>query len=319
MSRRRRRRAPPRGGVGGAKLVDGLARILDGDALTVVVNTGDDFVHWGLAISPDLDTVMYTLAGLAHPEQGWGLDGESFQALSMVERYGGESWFRLGDRDLATHLVRTTALAAGARLTDVTARLAGGLGVRHRILPMSDRPRRTLVDTVEHGVLSFQDWFVRHRAAPTVRRISWSDDPPPTPEVVSALAQADVVIVCPSNPYVSVDPILTLPGVGPVLASRRVVAVSPIVAGQAVKGPVARLAVELAGEPASAATIARHYGGLLAGLVVEHGDGAGVAATGVRVRETATVMRSPADRERLAAEVLAFAEELPSPTRPGEP
>jgi len=301
------------GGVGGAKLVDGLARILDGDSLATVVNTGDDFVHWGLAIAPDLDTVMYTLAGVSHPEQGWGLADEGFRALSMVERYGGPAWFRLGDRDLATHLLRTEALRAGERLTDVTARLARALGVRHPILPMADGARRTLIETERDGVLPFQDWFVGRRAKPEVRAIRWSDDPPPTPEVLAAIERADAIVIAPSNPYVSVDPILSLPGMRAALSHKAIVAVSPIVGGAAVKGPLGEMVRTVAGEPASAAAIARHYQGrwegLLAGFVVEHGDARELPA-GLRVREAATVMATADDRRRLAAEVLAFVEEL---------
>ncbi len=292
------------GGVGGAKLVSGLADLLDAASLTAIVNTGDDFTHWGLHIAPDLDTVMYTLAGLSHPVQGWGLAGDTFTALAMVERYGGEAWFRLGDRDLGTHLARTRALAAGRTLTEVTASLCRALGVAHRVLPMSDGPRRTVFDTEEHGTLSFQDYFVRHGFRPTLRRVRFEGDPPPTPEVLEAIAAADLVVICPSNPYVSVDPILTLPGLREALAGRRVIAVSPIVGGDVIKGAAAKQMRELgAGEP-SAAAIARHYGGLLTALVVERGDA--FEAPGLRVHEADTVMRTQDDRRRLAAEVLAL-------------
>jgi LPPG:FO 2-phospho-L-lactate transferase len=247
--------------------------------------------------------VMYTLAGLSHPEQGWGLDGETFQALALIERYGGPAWFRLGDRDLATHLMRTEALAAGRTLTRVTADLCSALGVGPRILPMADAPRPTIVETDE-GTLGFQEWLVRRRAAPVVTAV-WSDGPPePTPQVLAAIADADVVIVGPSNPYVSIDPILGLDGVRAALADKRVIAVSPIVAGAAVKGPLATMIPQLASRPASASAMAAHYGELLSGFVLEKGD---AAPAWLSCLETATVMRDRADRARLASEIVEFA------------
>jgi LPPG:FO 2-phospho-L-lactate transferase len=323
-------REPPRvvalsGGVGGAKLVDGLAAVLPPEALTIVVNTGDDFDHWGLRICPDLDTVMYTLAGLAHPEQGWGLAGETFGAFAMVERLGGATWFRLGDRDLGTHLVRTQRLAGGARLTEITADLCRGLGVAHRVLPMCDAPRPTMIDTRDDGTLGFQDWLVRRRAAPAVTRV-WSAGPAASaPAVVAAIEAADVVILGPSNPYVSIDPILAVEGVRAAISRRPTVAVSPIVAGRAVKGPLAAMIEQLAARPPGPDAIADHYAGLLQGLVYEEGDAAPGAAidhahvvdrtratspSGIRTLATATVMSTRDDRARLAREVLAFAETL---------
>jgi LPPG:FO 2-phospho-L-lactate transferase len=291
------------GGVGGARLVDGLAAVLPPGALTVIVNTGDDFVHWGLSISPDTDTVMYTLAGLAHPQQGWGLAGESFHALAMVERFGGEAWFRLGDRDLATHVLRSDALARGKSLTEVTAALCGALGVRSQVLPMSDLPRPTLIDTPE-GTLSFQDWLVRRQGRPKVRAVRFGGRPAPAPGVIEAIAAAELVVIGPSNPYVSIDPILALDGVREALGRRSVVAVSPIVDGRAVKGPLAEMIVELARRPATAAAVADHYGDLLSGIVIERGD---APPARLRVLETATVMGDRADRARLAREVLTWA------------
>jgi LPPG:FO 2-phospho-L-lactate transferase len=293
------------GGVGGAKLVSGLADILPASDLTVVVNTGDDFTHWGFHIAPDIDTVMYTLSGLSHPVQGWGIAGDTFTALAMVERYGGESWFRLGDRDLGTHIVRAQALASGKTLTEVTESLCRALGVAPRLLPMSDGPRRTVFDTVEHGPLSFQEYFVKHGFRPTVRRVRFDGDPPPSPAAIEAIAAADFVVICPSNPYVSVDPIITLPGMREALARKTVIAVSPIVGGKALKGAAAKLMVELGdGEP-SAAGVARHYGDLLTAFVVEHGDE--VDIPGLRVHATNTVMVTQADRRSLAADVIAVA------------
>lgn len=292
------------GGVGGARLLDGLQAALPAGALTAIVNTGDDLEHWGLHVSPDVDTVLYTLSGLADETRGWGLEGETFGALEMVRRYGGDDWFALGDRDLATHLVRTRALARGETLTETTAQLARALGVRTRVLPMADGPCRTMIDTDEHGALPFQEWFVRLRTRPVVRRVWFAGAPLPAPGVLTALAEADLVVIGPSNPYVSIDPILSLRGVREALAGRQVVALSPIVNGRAVKGPLGELIPQLAGRAPSAAAVAAHYGALVGGWVVERGDGAEIAAP---LLETQTVMRDRMDRRRLAEEILAFA------------
>ena len=293
------------GGVGGARLLDGLARALPPGALTAIVNTGDDFVHLGLNVSPDVDTVMYTLAGLAHEERGWGLAEESFAGLSMVKRYGGPDWFGLGDRDLATHLLRTEALRAGESLSSVTARLCAALGVTQRVLPMSDRPVSTLIETEKEGTLPFQQWFVRRRAEPRVRRVRFDGDLVPAPGVIEAIDACDLVVVGPSNPYVSVDPILSLQGVREAIERLPVIALSPIVGGSAVKGPLATMIVDLAGEPPSAGAVVRHYRDLLRAVVVENGDEATVSS--IPVLGTSTVMRSREDRLRLARETLVFA------------
>lgn len=297
------------GGVGGARLLDGLARALPPGALTAVVNTGDDFVHLGMNVSPDLDTVMYTLAGLAHEERGWGLAEESFAGLSMVKLYGGPDWFALGDRDLATHLLRTEALRAGESLSVVTARLCAALGIGQRVLPMSDAPVRTMIETEGEGTLPFQQWFVRRRAEPRVRAVHFDGERVPAPGVVEAIDACDLVVVGPSNPYVSVDPILCLTGVRDAIARRPVVALSPIVGGQAIKGPLATMIRDLAGEAPSPGAVARHYRGLVRAMVVEHGDEGTVES--IPVLGTATVMRSRDDRLRLARQVLAFAERTP--------
>jgi LPPG:FO 2-phospho-L-lactate transferase len=293
------------GGVGGARLLDGLARALPEGELTCIVNTGDDFEHLGLHVSPDLDTVMYTLSGLADEERGWGLAGETFSALSMVERYGGASWFALGDRDLATHIVRTEALRRGEPLSSVTARLTRAVGIPHPILPMADERVSTLLDTVDHGTLPFQTWFVKHRA-PAVRAVRFEGSRSPAPGVIQAIAAADVVVLGPSNPYVSIDPILSLDGVRAALAAKGLVMVSPIVGGRAVKGPLAAMLGELGGEEPSAAAVVRHYRGLVRAAVVETGDEG--ALSGIPVLATSTVMRSRDDRLRLAREVISFAE-----------
>lgn len=305
------------GGVGGARLVRGLARALPAEVLTTIVNTGDDFEHWGLHVSPDVDTIMYALAGLSHEERGWGLADETFRALEALRAYGEDGWFAIGDRDLATHMARTLGMARGETLTRATTRLCAALGVKSRVLPMSDRRRPTMIDTQEHGPLTFQNWFVRHRAEPAALRVWFDGTAGATPEVLDAVRQAELVVIGPSNPYVSIDPILTLPGVREALFSRsappaRVVAVSPIVHGLAIKGPLATMIPGLAGTAPSAAAIAAHYDryGGLAGLVVEQGDAFG----GLPTLETRTVMRSPADSETLARAVLDFAAGLVAAT-----
>ena len=291
------------GGVGGARLLHGLARALPEGALTAVVNTGDDLEHWGLSVSPDLDTVMYTLADLADEARGWGLVDESWGALSMMRRYGADDWFQLGDRDLATHLTRTLGLRRGETLSAVTARMCAALGVGCRVLPMSDAPCRTIIETREHGDLPFQVWFVKHRAAPAVRGVRFEGDAPPAPGLLDAIAAAELIVIGPSNPYVSVDPILSRPGVRDAVFGKTVVALSPIVNGLAVKGPLASMIRELAGDAPGPAAIARHYRGELAGMVVERGD----ECAGVPTLATDTVMRSRSDSLRLAREILAFA------------
>jgi LPPG:FO 2-phospho-L-lactate transferase len=300
------------GGVGGAKLADGLVHLL-GQRLTVIVNTGDDFIHLGLHISPDLDTVMYTLAGIANPQTGWGIAGETWNFLDRVERLGGPTWFRLGDRDLATHVLRTERLAAGETHTAVTAALTRALGVAATLLPMTDDPVRTIIGT-DGGELSFQDYFVRLACAVPVRSIRY--DGALAARLNPALvrfAELSAIIICPSNPYLSVDPILAVPGMRAWLRAQGcpIVAVSPIVGGEAIKGPAAKIMVEL-GAPASVVGIARHYAGLVDGLIIDTVD-AGlatqVAAEGMAVKVAPTVMSNPGDRVALASTALAFAGE----------
>jgi LPPG:FO 2-phospho-L-lactate transferase len=297
------------GGVGGARLAHGIAKAVDAEHLAIVVNVGDDFTHWGLSISPDLDTVMYTLADLADVERGWGLQDETFHALSMMQRYDAETWFQLGDRDLATHVLRSRWLREGLTLTKVTARLCHALGIAPRVLPASDTPCATMIDTAG-GTLTFQDWLVRDRARADVKRVWSRGEPRPSPALLEALDRADTVIIGPSNPYVSIDPILRVPGVRERVAARRTVAVSPIVHGKAVKGPLARMLQTLAGAEPSAAAVAQHYGTLLSGIFVESGDEA--AIHDVAVGAGGTVMQTRAQSLSLAHEVLAFADTLPS-------
>jgi LPPG:FO 2-phospho-L-lactate transferase len=300
------------GGVGGAKLADGLAKLL-GERLTAIVNTGDDFTHLGLHISPDLDTVMYTLAGIANPQTGWGIAGETWNFLRHVERLGAPAWFRLGDRDLATHVLRTERLAAGDTHTSVTATLCRALGVTATLLPMSDDPVRTIIGT-EEGELPFQDYFVRLACAVPVRGIRY--DGAVAARLNPGLAKLDpsTIVVCPSNPYLSVDPILAVPGMREWLRAQGcpIVAVSPIVGGAAIKGPAAKIMAEL-GVPVSVVGIARHYGGLIDGLVVDVAD-AGlapeIAAEGMAVKVAPTVMSNPDDRLVLARTCLGFADEI---------
>jgi LPPG:FO 2-phospho-L-lactate transferase len=301
------------GGVGGAKLAHGLAQILPPEELAIVVNTGDDFEHLGLHISPDLDTVMYTLSGIANPETGWGLRDETWNFLDALDRLGGETWFRLGDRDLAVHVERSHRLWRGETLTQVTAALCAALGVGPRVLPMTDDLLRTMVQTDE-GELEFQEYFVHRRCAPRVSgfRFDGLAGAFPTDAVLAALHSADVIVFCPSNPFVSLDPILSLPGVRERAAQKGAVAVSPIVGGQALKGPAAKMFAEL-GLEVTAASVAAHYGELLRGFVLDTVDAeleSAVQTETLKVLVTDTVMKTDADRARLAREVLAFAAKL---------
>jgi LPPG:FO 2-phospho-L-lactate transferase len=296
------------GGVGGAKLAHGLAMRLAPDDLTVVVNTGDDFEHLGLSISPDLDTVMYTLAGVANGATGWGLAGESWNFLDALGRLDGETWFRLGDRDLATHVERTRRLKAGETLTAVTGALCAALKVGPLVLPMTDDRLRTVVATDE-GELAFQEYFVHRQCQPRVSGFVFEGEARPTAAVMEALDTAEVIIICPSNPFVSIGPILALPGVRERLQGQPVVAVAPIVGGQAIKGPAAKMLAELKME-VSPVAVARYYDGLLNAFVldvVDEGMANAIASGGLKVVVTDTIMRSDADRARLAQEVLDLA------------
>lgn len=313
------------GGVGGAKLAFGLQQAL-GQALTVMVNTGDDFTHLGLAISPDIDTVLYTLSGLADPVRGWGRAGETWQFMSALRQLGGADWFQLGDLDLAMHVERTRRLAGGERLSQVVADTAHRLGLAARILPMSDDPVRTIVETPQ-GRLAFQHYFVRERCVPPVLRLGFegAEAARILPELALLLAGdgLEAVIICPSNPYLSIDPILALPGLRDALArcAAPVVAVSPLIGGQAVKGPTAKIMGELGLEAGNAA-IAAHYAGLVDGLVINTGDGtdaAAVNARGLACQVTPTLMTGPAERVALAEACLAFARTLASERRAKRP
>lgn len=301
------------GGVGGAKLADGLAQTLPAEDLTIIVNTGDDFEHFGLSICPDLDTVCYTLAGLANPETGWGLAGESWTALEAAKALGAPGWFGLGDRDLGTHLERTRRLRGGDALHAITADFCRAWGIGPQVLPMSDDPVRTMVQTAA-GELAFQNYFVEVRCEPEVRgfRFAGIEAAQPAPGVLAAIAAADLVLICPSNPWVSIGPILGLPGLRAALAAKPVVAVSPIIGGQAVKGPAAKMFRELGIAP-SAFAVAEYYGDLLSGLVLDTLDSdqqEAVRELGIITLATASIMQDPGDRARLAAEVLEFGQSL---------
>lgn len=304
------------GGVGGAKLAAGLAHLL-GERLTMLVNTGDDFEHLGLHISPDLDTVMYTLAGIANPDTGWGVVGETWNFIDQVDRLGGPTWFRLGDRDLATHAVRTERLSRGETLSAVTADLCRALGIHSTVLPMTDDRVRTIVYS-EGKRLAFQDYFVRMKCAVPVTKLSFDGAASarynPALDQLSVKPEPLAIIICPSNPYLSIDPILALPGLRDWIARSGavVVAVSPIIGGAAVKGPAAKIMLELGLKP-SAAAVGRHYGRLIDGFVVDDLDAAGtteIAASGRAVLSTQTLMRDASDRIKLASDCLAFVEDL---------
>jgi LPPG:FO 2-phospho-L-lactate transferase len=299
------------GGVGGAKLSAGLQEALAPGDLSVVVNTADDFDPWGLRVCPDLDTVMYTLAGVANPETGWGLAGESFAFLEALAGYGEDTWFKLGDRDLATHVLRTQKLRQGETLTGATESLARALGVPGPILPMCDEKVSTMLKTPA-GLLEFQEYFVRRRQRDEVLGVDLVgiENARPTGAVLEAVSGADVIVFCPSNPVVSLGPILSVPGMRDALAAATApkVAVSPIVGGKALKGPADRMLRSL-GHEVSSAGVAALYEGLLDGMVVDRADEGqrgDIEALGMRVLSTDAVMHDPPDRARLAREVLEF-------------
>ena len=305
------------GGIGGAKLALGLSKILSADELAFVVNTGDDFEHIGLHISPDVDTLIYTLAGLNNPDTGWGRRDESWQFMSALADLGGETWFRLGDKDLAMNVERSRRLQDGESLGQVTASLAESLGVSHPILPMSNEPVRTLVHT-EDGPMDFQHYFVRERCKPAVNGFEYrgATEAQINPAIEKWLASQHLagIILCPSNPFISIDPILSLPTLREALrnAAVPVIAVSPIIGGKSLKGPLAKMMLEMS-LPAKASWIADHYRDFVDGLLVDSRDealAAEIEASGVRACVTDIVMDSLDDRVRLAKTSLEFADTL---------
>ena len=300
------------GGVGGAKLALGLAHVLPADKVAFAVNTGDDFEHLGFAISPDIDTLTYTLSDLANKELGWGRQDETWAFMDALESLGGETWFRLGDKDLALHAYRTAALKAGRSLTEVTAAICQKLGIQHTVLPMSDDPVRTTVLTPD-GPLAFQHYFVRDRCAPAVTGFEFRgvESARLNPEIEALLPDLKGVIICPSNPFVSVDPLLSIGTTRARLRELRVpvVAVSPIVGGTAIKGPTAKMMAELS-IPSTAAAVAAHYDGLIDGFVLDDQDADLVGTLNVPSIATQSVMLTLADRISLAEATLKFLNEL---------
>lgn len=302
------------GGIGGAKLALGLYRMLPPGALTIIGNTGDDFTHLGLAISPDLDTVSYTLSGLADQTRGWGRGDESWNFMDAIRQLGGPDWFNLGDRDLALHALRSEGLRQGRTLTDITAEVVRGFGIAAMLLPMSDDPVRTMIATPD-GWLAFQEYFVRERCAPRVVGVRYEgiERARANPAALAALADpaTQAIIVCPSNPVLSIDPILAVPGMRAALAKAKapVIAVSPLIGGQAVKGPTAEIMQEM-GLGATAASVAAHYEDILDGFVLDEADAAEDGALSMPTRVTRTLMTTLEDRVALARFTIDFAAAL---------
>jgi LPPG:FO 2-phospho-L-lactate transferase len=293
------------GGVGGAKLADGLAQILPPENLTIIVNTGDDFEHLGLNISPDLDTICYTLAGFANLESGWGRRFETYHMLENLQKLDGPDWFRLGDQDLATHLERTRRLRGGQSLSRITRDFCHAWGVMHTVLPMSDQQVRTMVDTTDYGEMAFQEYFVHRKCQPKVKGFHFCgiEAALPAPGALDAIMKADAIVVCPSNPWVSIDPILAVSGITSALATKIVIAVSPIIGDHSVKGPAAKMYTELGYQP-SALVVARHYGKFLSAYVLDRVDSTLAQSFSIPTFFTDILMRTQADRRLLAQDVL---------------
>ncbi len=303
------------GGVGAARFLEGLARVYPPDRITVIVNTGDDLEYLGTHISPDLDIVMYTLAGIVDDEKGWGIKGDTYHCMEQLERYGAETWFRIGDRDYATHLLRTAHLQQGFTLSEATEKIRTSLGVKVRILPMSNDRVATKVKT-SSGVLEFQEYFVRRKFADKVEDVSYegASHAVPADGVLPALKKSDAIILCPSNPILSIGPILAVPGIREALAKAtgKIVGVSPIVGGKALKGPLDRMMGSL-GLEVSPYGVAQLYKGVLEGFVIDETDRAvtpKILGLGMKVTVTQTVMNSPQAKERLAQETIKLAESL---------
>jgi LPPG:FO 2-phospho-L-lactate transferase len=308
------------GGVGGAKLAHGLSLALPPDELSVIVNTGDDFRHLGLHIAPDMDSVVYALAGLSDPDRGWGRRDETWTFMAALKGLGGESWFQLGDGDLAMHVERSRLLANGATLTDVTAQMCRALGIAVRVLPMSDDPVRTRVLTAE-GWLDFQEYFVHRRCQPAVQEFMFAgaELARAQPDALAALRRDDLraIIICPSNPFVSVEPILAVPGIHAALktSAAPVVAVTPIIGGKAIKGPAAKMMAEL-GLDVSGAAVARRYVDIIDGFIIDREDLIPDPLPGVTFTRAATLMNSTDDRKRLAHATLQAADTLSTHQHP---
>jgi len=302
------------GGVGGAKLAWGLAQILPPENLTIIVNTGDDFEHLGLNISPDVDTVCYTLGNLSNPETGWGRKIESWNCLNEIKNLGGPVWFNLGDLDISLNMVRTSLLKQGWLLTAVTKYLCQKLGVLHTILPMSDEPVHTLVSTEEMGILPFQEYFVKYQCQPTMKGVQFQGIESATlsTDGQRAIKECELVVICPSNPWVSINPILEIKGVKTLLSTKTVVAVSPIIGGKTVKGPAAKMFAEMGISP-SALAVARQYNNLIQGFILDKTDEEQIQPIqqcGIIPLAINTLMSDNPTRVLLARETLAFAERI---------
>ena len=302
------------GGVGGAKLAWGLAQVLTEDELTIIVNTGDDFVHLGLNISPDVDTVCYTLANLANPVTGWGREGESWHCLEELKKLDSPGWFNLGDKDLALHLLRTNLFKQGMTLTQITHYLCKKMGVSHTVLPMSDQKVSTMISTKEMGVLPFQEYFVKNQCQPTMTGVTFQgiESANLSSEGKRALEEASLVIICPSNPWVSIRPILEIINVSQILASKTVIAVSPIIGGKTIKGPAAKMFSEMGIVP-SACAVAQYYNSLIQGFIldiVDEDQMQQIRQCGIIPFACNTLMSDNSTRINLAHETLAFAERI---------
>jgi len=302
------------GGVGGAKLVYGLSQCVNPKNLTVVVNTADDFEHCGLFICPDLDTVVYTLAKINDPINGWGRQNDSFTVMSELIQYGGPSWFSLGDKDLGMHLERTRRLKAGDLLSDITKSFCDSLKIKVNVIPMSNQKISTKINTGDDRELSFQEYFVRYKCIPYVRNIWFEgiENAKPCEACVSAITNADLVIICPSNPWVSIDPILSIKGIRDVMGSKKVISVSPIIKGKAIKGPAAKIFSEKGIKP-NASAVAEHYKGLIRGFVLDSLDFAEkeqINQKGIIPLATNTIMNTCEDKVRLAKEIIDFSLEI---------
>ena len=302
------------GGVGGAKMVFGLAKASTVVNLTVIVNTGDDFDHLGMHICPDIDTICYTLAGLANPETGWGRKDESWNFIKELEALGGEDWFRIGDKDLATHVERTNRLKKGQPLSKIVKDFCDFWNINHLILPMSDQMVATIVTTNEFGEIPFQDYFVKKKCEPTIRsfRFDGIDKAEPAPGVIDAIEQADVIVICPSNPWVSIDPILNVTNILPSLRQKTIIAISPIVDGKSIKGPAAKMYSELGILP-SAFAIAWHYKDLIKAIVIDDQDislAKEITSLGITPFNTNTIMKTPEDKLNLGKDVLNYIDRI---------
>jgi LPPG:FO 2-phospho-L-lactate transferase len=298
------------GGVGGAKLAQGLSEILDPGELTVVVNTGDDAIMYGLYICPDLDTVCYTLAGMSNPVTGWGIKDDTFHTIEALDKNGCPAWFRLGDQDLATHLERTRRLQEGQSLTEVTLFFNQAWKIKHPVLPMCNEKVTTCVDTVELGILPFQEYFVKHRFEPIIKSYIFRniENARPSEQALQALEAADAIVICPSNPFVSIDPITNLHGINEILRKKFVLAVSPIIGGKAVKGSLAKMYAEM-NLSANPATVAGHYTEFLDCIYLDNADiryGQEIEQSGIIFQAEDIMMPDLPARKRLAEEIMSF-------------